>query len=88
MNPSWNEKLSEEELEERMLRGRARLSVLQRVLTHTYGRLSVSEIARQLGCSRRKVIWLQHVLELRTARGTEETGLGHYPLLQDVADDA
>jgi hypothetical protein len=62
MNPSWNEKLPENELHERMLRGRKVIAELQTVLTKTYARMSVSAIADELGWSRDKVIWAQATL--------------------------
>jgi len=68
VNPSWNEKLSEEELHERMLRGRKVLAELQQVLTKTYARMSVSAIADELGWSRDKVIWAQATLLLNCER--------------------
>jgi hypothetical protein len=85
VNPSWNEKLSEEELHERMLRGRKVLSELQQVLTRTYARKSVSEIARELEWSRDKVIWMQHVLGMRTGKSPNEpVKLGRWPLLEET----
>ena len=81
MNPSWNERLTEEELHERcMVRGRRVLSQIQRVLTLTYERQTVSAIATALSIPRERVRYLQHVLELRNGRGSEDDeGLGKYP---------
>lgn len=62
---AWNVNASDDRLEELNLRGKRRLVELQSVLTYTYQRKSVSEIARLLDCSRPKVIWMQHVLRLR-----------------------
>lgn len=79
MNPSWNEKLPDEVLHERcMVRGRSIISELQRVLTLTYDRQTVSAIAETLSMTRERVRYLQHVLELRNGRGQDE-GLGRYP---------
>lgn len=68
MSHSWNVDVSVERLEELNIRGKAVLVELQAVLTYTYQRRTVSEIARMLGCSRPKVIWMQHVLQLRTGQ--------------------
>ena len=81
MNPSWNETATEEDLHERMLRGRKRLSEQQQVLTLWYGRRNTSQIAQQLGWSRDKVMWLLHVLGLETKKGKREgEGLGRWPM--------
>lgn len=70
MSDAWNVSVSDDQLEQLNLRAKHRISELQVVLTGTYQRKSVSEIARQLGCSRNKIIWMQQVLRLRTAQGT------------------
>jgi biotin operon repressor len=61
------------------MRGRKRIQDFMAVLTLTAQRRSVSEIAQQLDCSRNRVIWVQHVLSLRTQRGTGARGLGTWP---------
>lgn len=75
---AWNLTVSDERLDELNLRAKAVLLELQQVLTCTYQRKPVSEIARLLGCSRPKVIWMQHVLHLRNGKG-KDGGLGAWP---------
>ena len=78
MSKAWNLEVSEEVLQERVLRARRVLAELQTVLTNTGNRKSVSEIARALECSRPKVIWMQHVLQLRRGEGRVDD-LGTWP---------
>lgn len=80
MNPRFNETLCEEELHERMLRGRKRLSELQQVLTLWYGRKNAAQIALELDWSRDKVLWMLHALGVENAKGKREgAGLGRWP---------
>jgi hypothetical protein len=72
---AWNETCSDEVLDAAIERGKVRLADLQRVLTLTAQRMSVSEIARLMCCSRKKVIWMQHVNDMRTT-------MGRYPVLE------
>jgi hypothetical protein len=78
---AWNLKVSEEQLEQLNIRAKAVMIQLQSVLTGTYQRKSVSEIARTLGCTRDKVIWMQHVLQLRSGRAWKggQPRLGKWP---------
>jgi hypothetical protein len=78
VNTAWNLDLDDYALDEAIQRGRHRLQDFMLVLTLTARRRSVSEIAKQLDCSRDRVIWVQHVLALRTQRGRGR-GLGAWP---------
>lgn len=80
MSEAWNERMTDEQLEQLNMRAKYVLSQLQVVTTHTYQRKSVSEIARLLGCSRNMVIWMQHVLQMRNGRGLRQGPvLGRWP---------
>jgi hypothetical protein len=78
---AWNLKVSDDQLEQLNLRAKYRMSQLQLVLTHTYQRKSVSEIARLLNVTRNVVIWMQHVLQLRDGKAWKsgQPRLGKWP---------
>lgn len=87
-NQPWVESIPQEVLYERMQRGRTVLDELKVVLTQTYDRQNVTDIARRLRCSRDKVRWMQHVLQLRTEKHAGSTngkgkGVGCWPLPPD-----
>lgn len=79
LNVAWNLELDEAALDEVILRGRRRLQDFMAVLTLTAQRRNVTDIARQVDCSRDRVIWAQHVLGMRPSQRSKKRGLGAWP---------
>jgi hypothetical protein len=54
----------DDQLDQRVLRGRARAQELLEVLRHSAAGMSVAAIAERLACSQHRVVSLQRVLDL------------------------
>ena len=77
MAHSWNITATDEQLDEAAIRGKRVMADMQQVLTWTYQRVSVSEMARRLGCSRNTIadMWVT----LRQVSGRAAAGFGRRP---------
>lgn len=88
-NTSWNQRLDDDALDQRIARGRHRMQEFMSILGLTAQRRNVAEIAEQLGHTHKFVAWAQHVLKLHTV-GLEggrrkRGGLGRRPLEPDAS---